>query len=414
MVGLGEPLPTQDPNQIRKVTVNTDKDEVTATMSRQLFEQAQKSLTFYNDAMVGMQKELDRSYADEAKARSVHPVIGVIQKLAANMAMQPDQPGYVRALGMTSAQLNPDADMVAARRVPLLQQIAEMQNRKAATAGQLAQIGLSFEAKRGAEEDRSLFREQSALTKAEAEKTRKQSALSNFADRGQLTPDLVYEILGPDTKPEVVKAWVGASEQKGKELREKAAAERASTQQLTLLNAARIEDISNKNAIATAKLDLAKELGQARAEELGARAYQHFAQGGYREAQRDAILQGMVADTIRIEKGLIKDRAQFEIALANTLLDPAEKKARMAAFEARMKGVEKKNQDLEAAGRRREEERRQANESRGKGHTNPNAVPDVVPYDVRMGLARAPVGSTATFGGVLWEVGEGGVIRAKR
>ncbi len=413
-VALGEPVPRAEGAAFKKVTINPETNEATITTSMDMLEKAQQSMAFYDDALVGMQQELDRSRAEEAQARRTHPVIGVLQKLAANMAMQPDQPGFVRALGMTSAQLNPDADTITARRVPLLQQIAEMQNRRAATMGNLAQVGLAYEAKQGAEADRANYREQIAFAKTEAERTRRQTALSNFADRGQLTPDLVYEILGPETKPEVVKAWVGTSDQRGKELRDKAATEAANTKQVTLLNAARAEDLSNREAIARAKLELSKKLGLARAEELGARAYQHFAQGGYREAQRDAILQGMVADTVRIEKGLIKDRAIFEIALANTLLTPEERAAKMNEFNARMKGVEKKTGELEAAARKREDELRRSAEARSKGHVNPNATPDVVPLNVRTALARAPEGSTAVSGGVTWEVGKGGVIRAKR
>lgn len=98
--------------------------------------------------------------------------------LSANLANQPDMPGWVRGLGQTAAQLNPTADQLAARKLGVLGEEARITER-------MGGLDIAAATREQALQDRKMAIE----AKAEADRTNLEKDVSHIARTvGQFDP----------------------------------------------------------------------------------------------------------------------------------------------------------------------------------------------------------------------------------
>jgi hypothetical protein len=116
---------------------------VTIKGDRQLMEYYGKAGQFYQQAMGGMQQQVDRLKQQEDAARKQPAWVQLATALSANLAQQKDMPGWVKGLGQTAAQLNPRPEQLAAQRMGLMGEQADLAGKGAGLAMQEAQFGLA-------------------------------------------------------------------------------------------------------------------------------------------------------------------------------------------------------------------------------------------------------------------------------
>lgn len=308
---------------LKSYTVNAETGEVTAKMTQELVQSLLEKGQNWDRAMVGMQDELDRISVQEEKARSMPPLLGILQKLGANLAMQPDQPGVVRALGMTSAQVNPDPDALAARKLPLYQQILEMENRRRGEHTQALQTILGME-------DRALQRAAVSGQKATTEETRRLGQLELAVQRGNATPELIRRLV-PGASPEEVESYL---KQSADNKRRSAAIETSQA----LENEERAAQLRTRQDLDKAQAEYARArarmtgaVGAQKASTMEAQARYYHAQAGFREQETALAVSRFALDLERFERGTDKVKLDAALALAELPWLTDEQKAQYQA-----------------------------------------------------------------------------------
>ena len=84
-----------------------------------------KAASFYKQALGGYAQEASRLEMQQQQAQG-QPWQQLATALSANLAQQKDMPGWVQGLGQTAAELNPTVDQLAARKMAVLGQGAQM------------------------------------------------------------------------------------------------------------------------------------------------------------------------------------------------------------------------------------------------------------------------------------------------
>lgn len=343
-IAVDNPASKTDPNGIKKLVVNPVTGMVTVETTLEQFEKAQKAMPFYDRAMTGLQTELDRLGQDEQRARSRHPVIGVIQEVAAALSQQHDMPGFVKGLGQASMALNPRADDIARQKLPLYMQLAKMEQDQ-------AQVGATDEMRRyqletardNAVTNRS-YREQMAAAATTNADTRIQQALIDQSQRMPLSEAQVRSRLGADADPAVVQGWVMRSKdiwdaaQQERQLKGEELKSRKLTNQATAASLAEKADLMKSQAeYNRARAKLVPLLGAARVGELDARRDMHLASGAksYADIARDTnqfLLNKQKFDQAKSDQDI---KNYGNLIMANPMAPQAEKDKAEALMKAR-------------------------------------------------------------------------------
>lgn len=169
------------PKPADEMTVKTDPKtgQKTAIVKTSLenFQATTDSAMKYHEMLGGYAKQLDaiqgRLAAQEQNIRSQSPWVQLATALSANLASQPDMPGWVRGLGQTAAQLNPNPDQIEMKRAALLNEQASLAEKGAALdIGQLKAL---------------MTGEYNAAAEAEKAKTEAGRKVKNFMQDARLS-----------------------------------------------------------------------------------------------------------------------------------------------------------------------------------------------------------------------------------
>lgn len=205
------PIETPEDPGIHKFEQNLQDGTVKVTMSEATAAKFQKALPFWENAMTGMQTELERITQRESQARSRHPVIGAIQQVAASLAQQPDMPGFVRGLGQASAAMNPNADDIAKQKLPLYIQLAKMEeDRQKLMMGQ-QQIDQQGELGRMNAASLRLQRQGQVDAKEGSDMQRRLATAADYI-KGRVTEEAPYRALFPKASDAEIKAFVTSAQ----------------------------------------------------------------------------------------------------------------------------------------------------------------------------------------------------------
>jgi hypothetical protein len=182
---------------------------VTIKGDRQLMEYYGKAGQFYRQAMGGMQQQVDRLKQQEDAARAQPAWVQLATALSANMAQQKDMPGWVKGLGQTAAQLNPRPEQLAAQRMGLMGEQADL-------AGKSANLEMSGMTREDARRKEARLADtahaaQIAKTFNELGAAAQKGELTDVATTSQVLQDAGNEKDHADTQ---AKALVGISKEK--------------------------------------------------------------------------------------------------------------------------------------------------------------------------------------------------------
>jgi hypothetical protein len=122
----------QDPLAgVQSASMNYQTGEMTWKVHKDVVEGLMQDHQELNQIRGAFAQEAQRLKIQEDAARQ-QPWVQLATALSANIAQQPNMPGFVKALGATAAQLNPTADQLGARRMGVLNQQAQMAEKSAA------------------------------------------------------------------------------------------------------------------------------------------------------------------------------------------------------------------------------------------------------------------------------------------
>jgi len=167
------------PPQPTKTTMRTDPDgkkHISIEGPAELAEYYGKAGQFYQQAMGGMQQQVERLKQQEQQARAQPAWVQLATALSANMAQQKDMPGWVKGLGQTAAQMNPRPEQLAAQRMGLMGEQADL-------AGKSANLEMSGMAREDARKKEARVAEQAQT----AQSAKAFHELSTSAQKGELT-----------------------------------------------------------------------------------------------------------------------------------------------------------------------------------------------------------------------------------
>ena len=165
------------PPQPTKTTMRTDPDgkkHISIEGPAELAEYYGKAGQFYQQAMGGMQQQVERLKQQEDAARNQPAWVQLATALSANMAQQKDMPGWVKGLGQTAAQLNPRPEQLAAQRLGLMGEQADLAGKEAGLGMQNAQFGLATrrEGRLDTEEERKQLEDARKVTEDQTKDVR--------------------------------------------------------------------------------------------------------------------------------------------------------------------------------------------------------------------------------------------------
>ena len=203
-------LPTTPQAEIEKLTYDRKKDTINATIPAAFMEIIQKAVPFYQQAMVGMQGELERISQQEQLARSRHPVFAAIQQIGAHLGNQPDMPSFTRGMAQASMSMNPDPDRLAAQKLPLYAQIAEMAGKQSAAATNAAEVQLRGMALLDSQHQTDIYRQGQADAARQNAYSKAVATLNGMMGEKELTAAQVRSVL-PKADDAVVESFIQQS-----------------------------------------------------------------------------------------------------------------------------------------------------------------------------------------------------------